>query len=46
MEGADGGRGGLAPLAGAIDDDAVLRRVEDLGLCGVWGELQAAYRPF
>lgn len=46
VEGTDGGSCGLAPLAGAVNDDAVLRGVEDLGLCWVWGELQADLGPF
>jgi len=46
VESADGGSCGFAPLAGAVDDDAVLGRVENLGLGGVWGEVEAVPGPF
>ena len=45
MEGADGGGGGLAPLAATVDEDAAVGGIEDLGLVGVWGEVEGGSGP-
>jgi hypothetical protein len=45
VEGTDGGGGGLAPLAAAIDEDAAVGGIEDEGLLGVWGEGEVVACP-
>ena len=46
MEGLDGSGGGLAPLAGAAEDDATGGGREDFLLGGVGGELESLEGEF
>jgi len=45
VEGADGGGGGLAPLAAAVDEAAGVGGVQDFGLEGIGGEFEAIGGP-
>jgi hypothetical protein len=45
VEGAEGGGGGFAPLAAAVDEDAGMGGVEDLGLERVGDEAQVLFGP-
>ena len=45
VEGAEGGGGGLAPLAATVDEDAAVGGVEDAGLEGVGVEVEGGDGP-